>query len=136
MWGEGEFIVPFFYLTKIIITMKRTLLIITQVCIVIAILLYSIDLINKRAQREIDIKTKTENELKASNIFLEQRLGASERERMVLVLRADSLNNRAEALVRVNSKLDSLLSKVKGRYDSRSVSQLENEMIKRYNASR
>lgn len=115
---------------------KRMWLWIVQACIAIASLLYVIELLNQRHQAELDIKSKTENDLKANNLLLEQRLGASERERLVLVLRFDSVNDRVEALVRVNNKLDSTLTKVKGRYNNRSVSQLENEMIKRYNASR
>lgn len=82
-------------------------------------------------QQEINAKTKIENELKSANLLLEQRLRASERGRIVLVLRVDSLSDIVKPLVRVNHHLDSILKKVRGTYNNRTVTQLETEMIKR-----
>lgn len=89
----------------------------------------------KNEQTLNQIQTE-KNALKESNRILEQGLKDSERIRVVLGARFDSLCDINKTLVRSNSKLDSSLSRVKGSYNKRSVSELELEMITRFNATK
>lgn len=65
---------------------------------------------------------------------LQQLLVESEKKRLVLGNYLDSLNRANENLVRMNSKYDSILTKIKGSYNKLKPTELGNEMIRRYNA--
>lgn len=97
-------------------------------------LLFVIKYENKRYQDELNRNAKVENALRANTRLLELRLGVSEQQRMVLVLRFDSLRDLNQSLVQTNLKLDSTLTKIKGSYNKRTPSQLEAEMIARCRA--
>lgn len=112
--------------------MKKIILTVIEVIVIIAVLFYTINRINGDHERELNDKAKIENELKASSRLLEQRLTTSEQQRLVLGHIIDSLNNTVTALVRTSSRLDSTLKLVKGKYNKRTVNELEAEMINRY----
>jgi len=116
--------------------MKKIILTVIEVAVIFGLILYAVNWINSRHRGEINDQIKIENELKASNRLLEQRIGESEQRRLVLVRRVDSIDVYNQSLVRANTKLDSTLKKVKGKYNGRTVTQLESEMISRYNASK
>lgn len=118
---------------KIILTVIE---VIAVVIVVVAFLSYTIGRINRDHQEDVNDKIKIENELKASSRLLEQRLTASEQQRLVLDRTVDSLNHTVAALVCTSSRLDSTLKLVKGKYNKRTVNELEVEMISRYNASK
>lgn len=80
-----------------------------------------------------DFQTKLEYDYAQKRVLLERQLEAAGRERLALVHRFDSLHNLVESTTRANLKLDSLLSKVKGSYKDRTPTELEKEMIKRFN---
>ncbi len=99
--------------------------------VVILIGLGMVFVINEKDRQASLQKEQTENELKRRNQILEQGLRASEESRMVLGRSYDSLVRLTTNLSRLNKKQDSLLSKVKGRYNQRTVTELEAEMISR-----
>lgn len=111
--------------------MKKIILTIIEGILIVCALLYTIHRTNEN-DAQLNAKIKIENELKSANLLLEQRLGASERERMVLGDSITRLNNINSVLVRTASRLDSTLKHVKGKYDNRSVTDLEKEMIARW----
>lgn len=112
--------------------MKKIILTVVEVIVIVGVLFYAINWINQNDEQKFNAKTKIENELKSANLLLEQRLGASERERVVLGDSITRLNNTVTVLVRTSSRLDSTLTQVKGKYDKRSVNDLEKEMIARW----
>jgi len=85
-----------------------------------------------RKERDL-YKTQVQNDFKSKYLPLERQLRESEQLRMGLVLRIDSIDNTNTNLVRVNKSLDSTLRKIRGSYSRKTPSELETEMINRYN---
>lgn len=111
---------------------KQNILIILLIVFLVLFMFYSNNL-----KRERDLyKNQVQNDFKSKYLQLERELRSSERQRMALVLCVDSIDNRNSDLVRVNKLLDSTLRKIRGFYSKKSPSQLETEMIDRYNKSK
>lgn len=82
-----------------------------------------------------NFKIKLHDDYTEKRLLFQRQLESSERQRVALLHRFDSVNNLVESAVRTNLKLDSLLSKVKGSYKDRTPTELEKEMVKRFNES-
>lgn len=76
-------------------------------------------------------KTQLENEYRQKLLKLEQQLQSTERQRLVLGARADSLNSVNKDISRLKDKYQTELVQIKGRYKTHTPSELETEMIRR-----
>lgn len=108
-------------------TLKNIFIVLGIVLIAFAVTYYQ----EQKFREKESLNEKHENELVTRNLLLQKQLRTTERERLVLGNRFDSLNHINSSLVRVNVRLDSALKNVKGTYKNRTVTELETEMIKR-----
>lgn len=100
-------------------------------CIVFLIVVL-FDSSNVRKERDL-YKNQVKDDFKSKYLQLERELKSSERQRMVLVHHLDSIDNVNSVLVRGIKDKDSIILKIKGSYSRKTPSELENEMIKRFN---
>ena len=108
-------------------TLKSILIVLGIVLIAFAVTYFQ----DSKFREKESLYEKHENELVTRNLLLQKQLGTSERKRLVLGTRFDSLNRINSNLVRLSTKLDSAYKSVKGSYSKRTVTELETEMIKR-----
>jgi hypothetical protein len=113
-------------------TLKNILIVLAIILIAFAVTYYQ----DSRFREKETLNEKHQNELVSRNLILQKELRTSERERVVLGNHIDSINRINTALIRLTTKLDSAYNNVKGSYSKRTVTELEAEMIIRYNANK
>jgi hypothetical protein len=104
------------------------------IAILVALLVFNAAVINTEVSKRDAFVKQLEQTYKNEISILEEAILRSERGRVLLDHRLDSIRISNKNLLDRVTDLDGELANVKGRYKNHTTSELETEMIKRYHA--